>query len=187
MRQTNQDNIPQPLPRTRLVICWLEKLEQTLLTLLLSIMIFLASYQILLRWFTSGGLLWIDPLLRHLVLWTGMLGAAFATSRGSHIAIDAVSYVVSPKVNQWLKIAAHAFSAFVSIFLFRASLLFMGSEMEFGGTSLFGLPSWIWYLIFPIAFGLILVHFTFSVILSCGDAFSAQTYQPGSTRGNFDY
>jgi hypothetical protein len=40
----------------------------------------------------------------------------------------------------------------------------MQSEIEYGGSSLFGLDSWLWFLIFPIAFGMILLHFSIDVI-----------------------
>jgi TRAP-type C4-dicarboxylate transport system permease small subunit len=38
------------------------------------------------------------------------------------------------------------------------------SEIKFGGPGLFGLRTWFWYLIFPVAFGLILLHFILDTI-----------------------
>ncbi len=135
------------------------RLEEMVLSVLLTVMILLACYQIALRWFTSGGEPWIDPLLRYLVLWSGLLGAALATARNHHIAMDAVSYLLRRRMQQWLGLLTHLFCTVVSIFLFRATILFIRSEIEFGGSGLFGLASWFWYLIFPIAFFLILLHF----------------------------
>ncbi|NOQ46181.1 MAG: hypothetical protein GQ559_05850, partial [Desulfobulbaceae bacterium] len=37
-------------------------------------------------------------------------------------------------------------------------------EASFGGYSLLSLPSWVWNLIFPLAFFLILVHFLLALI-----------------------
>ena len=51
---------------------WVKRLhraEDALLVLLLSVMIGLASTQILLRNLLDSGFVWIDPLLRVLVLW----------------------------------------------------------------------------------------------------------------------
>ncbi len=135
------------------------KIEELLLSLFLSVMILLACYQIGLRWFTSGGLPWIDPLLRYLVLWSGLLGAVLATARDNHIALDAVGYLLHERLKQIVRLLIHLFCVAVSIFLFRATLIFIRSEFEFGGSDLFGLHTGVWYLVFPIAFGLILFHF----------------------------
>lgn len=149
----------------RRTIVTIVKIEELVLSVLLTVMILLACYQIALRWFTSGGLLWIDPLLRYLVLWSGLLGATLATARNQHIAMDAVSYLLHRRMKAWLGLLTHCFCVVVSMFLFRATILFIRSEIEFGGSGLFGLATWVWYLIFPIAFGLILLHFTFDTIV----------------------
>lgn len=146
------------------IIYWIVRFEELLLTLLLTTMILLAGYQIALRWLTSGGLPWIDPLLRYLVLWGGLLGAVLATAKDHHISLDIVSYLLSARARQWLKLVTHGFSVIVSVFLFRATLLFIRSEIEFGGASLFGLQSWVWNLIFPIAFALICLHFIIALL-----------------------
>lgn len=140
------------------------KFEEMVLSVLLTVMILLACYQIALRWFTSGGVSWIDPLLRYLVLWSGLLGAVLATARDQHISMDAVSYLLHRRMKAWLELLTHCFCVVVSVFLFRATILFIRSEVEFGGSGLFGLATWIWYLIFPIAFFLILLHFTIDTI-----------------------
>jgi TRAP-type C4-dicarboxylate transport system permease small subunit len=139
-------------------------LEEGLLSILLTIMILLACYQIGLRWFTSGGLAWIDPLLRYLVLWSGLLGAVLATARNNHIALDAVSYLLQRRLKLWVHLLVDGFCVLVSVFLFRATLLFIKSEIEYGGPGLFGLDTWLWFLIFPLAFGMILLHFSIDAV-----------------------
>jgi hypothetical protein len=71
------------------------KLEEWMLSAMLGAMILLACYQIGLRWFTAGGLSWIDPLVRYLVLWSGMMGAVLATARDQHITLDIAGFMVS--------------------------------------------------------------------------------------------
>ena len=157
MELTDTDAAPSLAHRilNRIIKC-----EEVLVSLLLTAMILLACYQIGLRWFTSGGLPWIDPLLRYLVLWSGLLGAVLATARDNHIALDAIGYLLQRKLKLWVHLLTDAFCVIVSVFLFRATLLFIQSEIEYGGSSLFGLDSWLWFLIFPIAFGMILLHFS---------------------------
>jgi len=136
------------------------RLEEVLLSILLTAMIILACYQIGLRWFTSGGLPWIDPLLRYLVLWSGLLGAVLATAKNNHIALDAIGYLLHRRLKLGVHLLTDVFCVVVSFFLFRATILFIRSEYEFGSSSLFGVATWVWYLIFPIAFGMILLHFS---------------------------
>ena len=152
------------------------KIEELLLSLFLGAMILLDCYQIGLRWFTSGGLVWIDPLLRYLVLWSGLLGAVLATARNNHIALDAIGYLLPKRVKQWMKLIIHLFCVVVSVFLFRATLIFIKNEFEFGSNDLFGLQTGVWYLVFPIAFGLILSHF------AIGAAFELKQLMQGEQR-----
>jgi len=165
MEQSPQTKTSAPPSSLRLIVSFAEKIEQLVLTLILLVLIVLACYQILIRWLTSGGVVWIDPLLRYLVLWGGLLGAVLATSKGNHIALDVIGYLVPRQLKKWLTLVTLCFSVVVSAFLFRAALLFIQSEMEFGGTTLFGISSWIWNLIFPIATGLICIHFFLSALL----------------------
>jgi TRAP-type C4-dicarboxylate transport system permease small subunit len=151
------------------VIAPLIRLEEILLSILLSALIGLACWQIGVRWFTSGGVAWIDPLLRYLVLWSGLLGAVLATAKDNHISLDAVGYLLLGRVKLWVGLMTRLFCVVVSFFLFRATLLFISSEIEFGGSTLFGLASWIWNLIFPAAFFLILLHFILGVISQITD------------------
>ena len=144
----------------------IEKAEQFLLVIFLGTMIILAVYQILLRWFTSGGLVWIDPLLRLLVLWSGLLGAVYATSQNKHIAVNITDYVLPKSSKRWLYLLTSCFSTLVAAMLCRASLLFIASEIRFGGAGLFNIPTWIWSLIFPLAFALICLHFFIHTILA---------------------
>ncbi len=157
MEQTEHHNTLKVSARQ--IINFIVRFEEILLSLFLMVMILLACYQIALRWFTSGGLIWIDPLLRYLVLWSGLLGAALATARDGHISLDVIGYLLSDRVKNWVRVVTNSFSTIVAIFLFRATLLFIQSEMEFGGNGLFGLPFWAWNLIFPIAFAMICFHF----------------------------
>ncbi|MFH1216340.1 MAG: TRAP transporter small permease subunit [Pseudomonadota bacterium] len=136
-----------------------QRLEEGFLCLLLVFMIVLACLQIALRGLFSGGLLWLDPLLRHMVLWSGLFGAAVATGKGKHIALDVASYLIPAPLAPWLRLVIHLFSAVVSVALTWAAIIFVGNEMEFGGTSLLSVPSWIWNLVFPLAFTLIGLRF----------------------------
>ena len=150
----------------------LQRLEEGFLCLLLTLMIVLACLQIVLRGVFSGGLLWLDPLLRHMVLWSGLFGAAAATGKGKHIALDVASYLIPAPLTPWLRLLIHLFSAVVAVVLTWAAVIFVNNEMDFGGTSLLSIPSWCWNLVFPLAFALVglrfLVAAAMDVMALCG-------------------
>ena len=77
--------------------------EDALLVLLLSAMIVLAATQIMLRNFFDSGFVWIDPLLRVLVLWLGLIGATVATRNNRHIRIDLLSRFFSRNVHRLIQ------------------------------------------------------------------------------------
>jgi TRAP-type C4-dicarboxylate transport system permease small subunit len=150
--------IPAPRPKNNR-FSRLARVEESILGLFLVLMILLACVQILLRTVFSSGLTWADPLLRYLVLWSGLLGAVMATSQGKHLSLDIISFLVPKPLHAWLHVITNLFSATVAAFLTWAAYLFIHSEMEFGNTQLLSVPSWAWNLIFPIAFALITLRF----------------------------
>ena len=79
------------LPMWPRINSFLNRLEEVLLIFLLVLMVFLAFLPILFRNVIATGLIWIDPLLRHLVLWVALLGASLATRQERHIKIDLLS------------------------------------------------------------------------------------------------
>lgn len=134
----------------------MQRVEEILLCLLLVTMIILGSLQIALRDFFASGFIWIDPLLRYLVIWSGLLGAVVATRQGKHIVIDISSHLVPEPLKPLLHLVTNIFAAAVCLVLTYASVIFVQNEAAFGGgRELLGLESWVFNLIFPLAFGLI--------------------------------
>jgi TRAP-type C4-dicarboxylate transport system permease small subunit len=58
--------------------------EAAFVCFLLVAMVLLACVQIFLRIFYSSGIFWADPLLRYMVIWAGLFGAAVATKQSKH-------------------------------------------------------------------------------------------------------
>ena len=148
---------------TRQILSFEKRLIDTLLCLLLVAMIVLACLQIGLRTFSSGGILWADPMLRYLVLWCGMLGAVVATREKKHIGIDVLGYLAPVQIKVWIELVLDLFSSLVASILTWAAVVFVHNEYLFSGPSLLGVSSWIWNLIFPVAFALISIHFLLAI------------------------
>jgi TRAP-type C4-dicarboxylate transport system permease small subunit len=132
-----------------------DRAEEKVLCLLLAAMIVLACLQIFLRTAVSGGLLWIDPLLRYLVLWSGLLGAVAATGQGKHIALDLFSQRLPAGLVPYLTLVVQLFSCLAAAGLTWAGWLFLAGEIESGGEGPLGVPLWFYNGIFPVSFALI--------------------------------
>jgi TRAP-type C4-dicarboxylate transport system permease small subunit len=122
-------------------------------------MIVLACIQIFLRTFYASGLLWVDPLLRYMVIWAGLFGAAVATKQSKHISIDIISHIVPDRYLPMLKVVLNFFSAGVCFILTYAAVRFVRDEALYGGRSILDIPSWQFNIIYPVAFGIIACRF----------------------------
>ena len=145
----------EPVFRNRKVLQLFELVEEKLLCLLLATMIILACLQILLRTAASGGLLWIDPLLRYLVLWSGLLGAVTATGQGKHIALDLFGQRLPSRLVPLLNLIVQLFSCLAAAGLTWAGWRFLAGEIAGGGEGVLGVPLSVYNAIFPLSFALI--------------------------------
>ena len=150
----------------------ISQIEETLLCLLLTSMILLACVQIFLRFFFSGGIAWADPLLRYMVLWAGLFGAAVATKKGKHISIDIISHLLPDRYNPWLQALLNLFSTGVCSVLTYAAVNFVRDEALYGGRRILEIPSWGLNLVFPVAFGIISLRFLILTFNNLGLVFS---------------
>jgi TRAP-type C4-dicarboxylate transport system permease small subunit len=148
----------------------LNKFEGGLLVLFLATMVVMAFLQVVLRNGFNSTILWVDILLRHLVLWTGFLGAALATSSERHINIDAFTRFLSPRVRSVVNTLTSVFAVAMCWFLLDASVTYVKNEMIAGSTIYADIPSWYSALIIPIGFGLLILHFSVRTILSASAA-----------------
>lgn len=125
-------------------------LESTFVALLLAAMLALSFLQIVLRNLAETGLVWIDPLLRHLVLWIGFTGALLATRLQRHINVDAVSRLLRPPVRRTVHAVTELLAAGICLLLADACLRMVREEAAAATTSFLDLPTWIVQAIMPV-------------------------------------
>jgi len=140
----------------------LAKAEKTLLVLLICAMLLLSSVQVFLRLVFSQGLLWADPLLRHMVLWAGLAGAALAAHENRHFVLDLADRALPEKLRRPLAVFSALFSAAICGLLLYACLKFLKDEhaaavaaFSIGDLQVFSF--WLEAALAP-AFALILFH-----------------------------
>ncbi len=144
----------------------LDKLESFVLSLLLFSMIGLASLQIILRNFFSGGFIDAEPLLRLMVLWIGLIGAVAASRVYKHIAIDVITRFLSQR-NKLIALAFnHLFVASVCAIIAWHAGRFVLMDYEADSPAFGAIPSWVMELILPFAFGAMALRYGISFIES---------------------
>ncbi len=134
-------------------------LEDGLLVITLSLMILLASAQILLRNLWDSGISWGDPTLRVLVLWVTLLGAMAATREGHHIRIDVLSIYLPDSLRSWSRRITDLFAAGVSGLLAWHSGRFVVLEWQDGIVLFSQVPAWVCESIMPLGFGIMALRF----------------------------
>ena len=134
-------------------------IEDGLLVVILSSMIILAVSQIVSRNLFGEGVVWIDPLLRTLVLWIGLMGAVVATRFDHHIRIDVfIKYFPGYTVKTIQRIV-YLFTLSVCLLIAWHAARFVYSEYEYGTVAFSGIPAWVTALIIPLSFTLIAIRY----------------------------
>jgi len=146
-----------------------------LVAVVLLAMVLLSALQILLRNVFDTGLLWIDPLLRHFVLFIALLGGIVATGQKRHIQISALERFVHGKARRIVGSIAAALAVVICLAIVHAGLLLVRDEISSGERALFGIPSWIIVMAIPAGFLAIAIRFANLIFLElAGEAPSGE-------------
>lgn len=137
----------------------LHRLEIGFLVLLVACLLALTCGQILMRNLFSITFLGSESLVRHLVLWIGLVGALVATRLDKHIRIDAALRLLPARVRAIALGCADCFAAALCAYLAYIAGGFVLDERAFGTTAFFAVPAWIAQLCFPLVFGLMGLRF----------------------------
>ena len=102
---------------------------------------------------------WADPLVRQMVLWLALFGAASATAGKKHISVDAVTHFLPRSLATGVRILTSLVAAAVSGVLAWVSVAFIRGEAEYAvaGSGILGAPEWCWQLVMPVGFSLLAV------------------------------
>jgi TRAP-type C4-dicarboxylate transport system permease small subunit len=133
--------------------------ERLALTAMILAMLSLAMLQILLRNLFRTGLVWIDPLLRHLVLWIGVTGAVVATGRLRHIQMDVIGRLLPPGPRLLVTRLTSLVAAGICAVIARGAWVYLGEEADFGSAGLLGIPSWALTSVLFLGFALMSARF----------------------------
>jgi TRAP-type C4-dicarboxylate transport system permease small subunit len=159
---------------------FLQRLEEGVIALLLGSLVILGGTQIVLRNFFHSGLLWADPLMRHVVLWLGCLGAAAATSEVRQIHIDVLTRLLPERAKPARRVVVYTATAAAAFALGVAALRLVVDEHAFGDVAFGGLPIWILQTVLPLSLFLISYRTLFNMLIGReGDFIGAASGEEG--------
>ena len=137
---------------------WIDRLhrvEDGLLAFLLIAMIVLAGTQIVMRNLFDSGFVWIDPLLRALVLWLGLIGATVASRHNKHIRIDLLARSFKRNTHRLIQSLVAQVSAWTCLVIAWFGMDWIRLDYAEAVTTFAGIPAWSVEIIVPLAFALI--------------------------------
>jgi TRAP-type C4-dicarboxylate transport system permease small subunit len=128
--------------------------ESSILVLLLTSMILLASLQIILRNFFDSGFVWADEVLRILLLWIAMFGAVAASRENRQIAIDVLSRFLPGRWNSFAMTLVQFFTAGVAGLIAWHSYRFVNDSRIYEDLLMGDWPAWLFQSVIPLCFAL---------------------------------
>lgn len=144
----------------RRALAWLDRLENGVMATLALALVLGAATQVVLRLFDYG-LIWLDPMLRVLVMWLAMFGALAAARHDRHINLDALTRMLSGNALRAARAATFLFTAGICLVLARASWGLVALDRESGTMIVDGVPAWWTQLVLPAGFVLLALRFCF--------------------------
>lgn len=137
------------------------------LVILLCMMVLDVFWGVFTRYILENQSSWTDELARFLLIWLSILGAAYASGKNLHIAIDLLPQYLSERNKKILDIVINSIILFfvISVFLV-GGLRYLYISFALGQTSpALDLPIGFVYMVLPIA-GLFIAYYKMDDLLT---------------------
>jgi len=131
------------------------RFEDAVAATALAVMAVIPLLEIVLRRAVGIGIPGAGPIVQHLVLWVGFLGAAIAAREGRLLSLATGSLVPEGRPRQVAGLVAAIIGSAVSVILALAAVEFVQSERGVGSSFGAGIPTWVAELVLPFGFALI--------------------------------
>ena len=130
-------------------------IEDWIATIALLAMVVLPLLEIVLRKLAGIGVPASGPIVQHLTLWVGFLGAAIAAREGKLLALASASLIRSGRARRVADVFASTVAAAVATILAWGGFELAMNERVAGTTLGAGIPTWIAQLVLPVGLALI--------------------------------
>ena len=132
-------------------------------SLALAVMVFLPLGEIVFRKAFGRGIPASGPIVSHLTLWVGFLGAAIAARDGKLLALATGTFIPPGPWRRAADILAAGFGAMCAIVLAWGGWQMTSIEREGGANIGAGIPTWIAQIVLPIGFAMIALRVVWRV------------------------
>ncbi|UCD60068.1 MAG: TRAP transporter small permease [Flavobacteriaceae bacterium] len=145
----------------------IDKILAKLLILIMSIMVINVLWQVFSRYFLGAPSSFTDELARYLMIWIGILGAAYVSGRNKHVAIDVLPSRLSAKSQKKLRLVVRILIILFCLF----ALVIGGSRLVYITYVLdqyspaLQVPLALVYMVIPIS-GILIIYYKISDILN---------------------
>ena len=154
-----------------------ERLEEALITLLLSLMSVVIIFQVFMRYALGASLSWSEELARYAFIWMVYVGISFAVRRNRHLSVDAVNMLFGKTGRFVISIISDLlFLAFAIVISVNGWSVVQRVAASGQSSASIEVPMWFVYAAMPTGFSLICFRLVQSL---CAKIRSGR--DPGST------
>lgn len=145
----------------------IDKVLAKLLIIIMTIMVINVLWQVFSRYFLGAPSSFTDELARYLMIWIGILGAAYVSGRNKHVAIDVLPSRLSAKTQKKLSLVVRILIILFCLF----ALVIGGSRLVYVTYVLdqyspaLQVPLALVYMVIPIS-GILIIYYKITDILN---------------------
>jgi TRAP-type C4-dicarboxylate transport system permease small subunit len=146
-------------PKTKILV---DKIVSVFLMFLMGIMVLNVTWQVLSRYVVQNPASFTDELSRYMLIWLGMLGAAYVAGKDQHLAIDILPQKLEGKAKIRLVVLINLIVmlfAFLAMVLGGSNLVYITFILEQKSATL-QLPLAYIYSVIPMS-GLLVMYYNF--------------------------
>lgn len=134
------------------------RIEDAVSAVALTAMAVIPILEIVLRRTAGIGIPAAGPIVQHLVLWVGFLGAAIAARDGKLLALASGTFIPEGRWRRLADVSAAAVASCMAALLASGGLELVLTERESNSSIGGGIPTWVAQSVLPAAFALIAVR-----------------------------
>lgn len=144
----------------------IDKILANFLVVIMAVMVLNVLWQVASRFIVGTPSSFTDELARYLMIWVGILGAAYVSGKNMHVAIDVLPRRLSPAKQKTLKLIVRIL---IIVFCLTAMVI-GGSRLVYityvldQKSAALQLPLSIVYMVIPIS-GLLIIYYKISDLL----------------------
>lgn len=138
----------------------IDKIIASFLSIIMAVMVLNVLWQAFTRFILNNPSSFTDELARYLMIWVGVLGAAYVAGKNMHVAIDVISNKMTPKNQQKLNVFVHSIVILFSLLVLVIGglrLVYITAVLNQNSPALH-IPLAVVYAVIPLS-GLLIIYY----------------------------